>query len=153
MSLNIEHYPNHRFELFPFPDFTIDLNESVKKQLKRGETLTNTTALKIFKEIKSKSDILSFLTKPITLISLGASISAFGILMAALCPPFVAPVFIVITILIGILGAKIFAYSILNYVNDFLPELSRAYADQSEKAAEYIRILEASNQELVFKLV
>lgn len=149
MNLNIDHYPNKNFKVFSFtPVFTIDLNQSVKERLKAGEVLTNATAIKIFKQIKLQSDILSFLTKPIVLISLGASIFLAGLLIPATGLALGAA-----RVLVCALGGGILGFSIENYfLSSFLSQISEAYADQSKRAAEYIKKLEASNQEFVFAL-
>ena len=146
MTLNIDHYPNKSFKILPCtPDFTIDINQSVKERLKEGELLTNATALKIFKQIKLKSDILSFLTKAIVLIPLSTAI-----MIAGFCIPPAGIALLAARVFVAALGGCIVGFSIENYFNNFLPRLSQAYSDQSERAAEYIQKLKSSNQEFVF---
>lgn len=143
MVLNIEHYPGKRFRMFSCaPEFSVDLNNSVKEKLKTGEQLTNATALKILKQIKWKSDILSFLTIPIVAISLSA-----GVLVAGFCIPAFNTALFVAHIFVRVLGGMMLGFSIENSCKGFLPELSQAYSDQSQRAREYIRTLEA-NQEM-----
>ncbi len=148
MSLNIEHYPNKSFQVsflfFPLPKFTIDLNQSVKEKLGENQELTNSLALKIFKEIKLKSDILSFLTKPIVLIPL-----SFAVLAASFALPATGIVALkVIGLIAWALGCCILGFAIRE--PDYLSQLSRAHSDQSKRAAEYIQNLESSNHEFVF---
>lgn len=146
--INIDHYPARRFILCGCtPIFSVDLNQAVKEKLKNGEQLTNATALRILKEIKWKSDIRSFLTKPIVAISV-----SLGVLIAGLCIPTAITVLTVTSMLLQILGAGMLGYSLENYWNDFLPDLSRAYSALSQKASEHITVLEAASQEMQFVL-
>lgn len=151
MHLNIDHYPDRTFKILPCTPFlNIDLNESVKKKLKEGEVLTNATALKILKQIKLKSDVLSFLTKPIVLISLSTVIMIAGSFIPVAVAGAAAVVLIAAQVLVVALGASIFGYTVENYFNDFLPQISEAYRDQSQRAADYIQRINSSNQEFVF---
>lgn len=147
MSLNVDHYPNKFFNLsifFVFNHiFKVDLNQSVKEKL-GSQQLTNALALKIFKQIKLKSDVLSFLTKPIVFIPLSVAVFAAGFVL-----PQTGIALAAIGIMLCTLGGGMLGISIRD---NFLSQLSQAYSDQSKRAAEYIKNLESSNQEFVFKL-
>ena len=152
MAFNIEHYPNRRFDIFPFtPTVSVDLNKSVKKKLSDGEQLTNATALNILKQIKWESDILSFLTKPIVAIVLSN-----GVLGAGLCIPAAGIVLWLARIFVSVLGGGMLGFSIENSfrclgkslcIKGLFPQLSQAYSDQSQRANEYIRTLEGTDHE------
>lgn len=146
MSLNIEHYPNRPFKVFTH-GFMIDLNQSVKEKLGAGQKLTNALALKIFNEIKLKSDILSFLTKPIVFIPLSVAVFTAGFLL-----PETGIALVAIGIMICALGGAMLSISRAERSNGFLSNLSQAYSDQSKRAAEYIQEVRSSQQELVFTL-
>jgi len=149
--MNIDNYPNSYIYKFPLISFfTIDLNQSVKEKLKPGEVLTNATALKIFKQIKLKSDVLSFLTKPIVLIPLSASILVTGFFIPVPGSAVIATAIAVGVFVLSLLSSFVLGYSIQNRGN--LSKLSQEYKDQSRRAAEYIRAIKASNQEIVFSL-
>ena len=148
MALNIEHYPGRKFSMFSFtPEFSVDLNKSVKDKLNEGEQLTNATALKILKQIKLKSDIISFLTKSIVAISFSA-----GVVVAGFCIPAAGTALFVAGIFVRALGGGMLGYSIENSFNGFLSQLSQAYRDQSQRAGEYIRTLEIADHEMRFIL-
>lgn len=146
MSLKIEHYPNKSFAIFSFtPEFDVNLSKSVRENLSENEQLTNATALKILKEIKLKSDVLSFLTKSIVAFPLSA-----GILIAGLSFPVIGTVSLIAGIFLGALGGGMFGYCIENSL--FLSLMSKAYSDQSERAGEYIKTLETTDHEMQFEL-
>lgn len=145
MSLRIDHYPNQLFAInFPFGlnyTFKVDLNQSFKDKL-GSEQLTKALALKIFKQIKLKSDILSFLTKPIVFIPL--SVAAFA---AGSTLPNAGIALIATRLIVCLLGYGMLRMSL--EVN-FFSLLSQTYSNQSKRAAEYIKNLESSNHELAF---
>jgi len=138
MAINVECYPNRNFQwLFFTPMFNVDINQAVKDKLRPGEQLTNATALRIFKQIKWKSDMLSLLTKPIVSISLSCIVLLAGFFIPASgIALYAARVFV------STVGGSMVGYSFENGFNGFLPLLSRAYRDQSQRASEYIRIIE-----------
>lgn len=151
MSLNIPHYPNisvqqSLFFVFTY-NFKIDLNQAVKEKLGRGQELTNALALKIFKQIKLESDILSFLTKPIVFIPLSVAVCTAGLVW-----PETGVALVAIGIMICALGGGMLGTSIREPFDNFLSQLSQAYSNQSKRAAEYIKNLESSNQEFLFTL-
>ena len=79
MDLIIEEYPYASFAFISgLKPITIDLTQSVKEKLKKGERLTNETALKIFKQIKWKSDIV-ILDKTGRFNPIGCSIIGCGL--------------------------------------------------------------------------
>jgi len=135
--------------------FRIDFNQEVREKLK-GEELTNALALKIFKQVKLKSDILSFLTKPIVCISLLVAMTAIGVCLPIFLPATPAMVVIalgitgcLLAIVLGGIGADVLVRDVLaNLISDddkdrsLLTQLSQAYRDQSEQAAHYISQLE-----------
>lgn len=151
MRLNIDYYPNKQFQFscfsIPVYNFKIDLNQAVKEKLNRGQELTNALALKIFKQIKLKSDVLSFLTKPIVFIPLAAALLATDFFL-----PKTGIVLVAVGVMIRALGGFMLGISISDSFDNFLYPLSQAYSDQSRRAAEYIQNLESSNQEIVFTL-
>lgn len=158
MSINIEHYPNKNFSIFPFtPVFSVDLNKSVKEKLNEGEQLTNATALKILKQIKWKSDIFSFLTKPIVAIALSAGVFGVGLAISAagaagLAIPVVGIALVAAGLFVSVLGIAMVGHFIENSLNGLLSRLSQAYRDQSQRASEYIGTLETADHEMRFVL-
>ncbi|MCP5506702.1 MAG: hypothetical protein H7A37_00135 [Chlamydiales bacterium] len=155
MDVRIESNPSVAFRTFPsLVTYSIDLNRSIKEKLKAGEQLTNATALKILKQIKWKSDVISFLTKPVFVISLSS-----GVFLAGMCTLIVAPfipvagiVLFAVGLLFGTLGVGMLGDSIKHSLSGFLPFLSQAYGIQSRQASEYIRIIEDADHELQFVL-
>ena len=150
MAININHYPGREFYLIEglTPAFAVDLNQSVKEKLKEGERLTNETALKIFKKIKWKSDVLSFLSKPVVLISAAVTLSAIAFsspVATGLALKIIRSVFFAFT------GA-FFGYSIWSSLNGSLSQISQAYKEQSERANKHIKTIEAADHELEFNL-
>lgn len=145
MNLHIEHYPAVGFvgPITSIPWF-IDIHEAVKGKLKEGEQLINATALKIFKQIKWKSDVYGFLTKPVVLISLSAAILTIGVAIRSVTergPAYVAGV------IVSALGAGLLGFVVQNTYNGFFSKLSEAYRDQSNKAKEYIGQIEAAKDQ------
>ena len=150
MAIDISHYPQRSFNLIGgiTPTFTVDLNQSVKEKLKEGEKLTNETALKIFKQIKWKSDVLSFLTKPVVLLPLAAIL--FGVSFSM--PVATGLALKIASLVFSVLTGLFLGYILWNFLNGILPQLSQAYKQQSERANEHIRALKAANHELEFNL-
>lgn len=144
MDLNIEHYPNNRTYFINFLnksifEFKIDIQESVKGKLKEGEQLTNETALTIFKQIKRKADVLSFLTKPVVALSLTT-------IMFAISSGTPAPKQALASIAKSIadaITAILFGLTIKLSIDGFMTQISQAYKDQSNKVKEYIAQVEA----------
>jgi len=157
MSLRIEHHPNKSFEPFCFREislsyrFKIDLNQAVREK-SRGEALTNDSALKILKQIKLKSDILSFLTKPVVFFP-----SLFALTTATLCLPVIP----------GAVGTVVVAAKVISYVvsffgvgymmaeifeTPFFSKISNAYNKQSSAAATYIALIELAQEPVAFFL-
>jgi hypothetical protein len=145
--LSIEHYPNKSFGVRFYPrifSFTIDLNQSVRNKLKAGEVLTNELAVKIFNQIKWKSDVLSFLTKPVVFIP-----SAVAVTVAGFAIPMTGVALTVTSLALCSLGGFMGGLSYMELCsNKILSELSQAYSEQSTRAAEYIKKLENSNIDL-----
>ena len=149
MNLQISSNPNKDFYLFsifstPYGFFNVNLRRSVEAKTK-GEALTNATALNIFKQIKWKSDVLSFLTKPVVCISLSA-----GLLVGSLFLPSISLSLLkILPYICGIAGGLL-GYSIENSIKGFLPAVSQAYREQSEEAAKCIAILEQADHDMTF---
>lgn len=149
MRLNIEQYPNKTFLLSSLtPAFNINIQNAVKGKLQLNEQLTNATALKIFKQIKWESDVLSFLAKPIVLIPLSVAICATSFLLQPTALPL-----IILKVFISTLSGGLVGYSLENSYNGFLSKLSLAYSEQSSRANEYIRTLENHEGEMEFSFV
>jgi hypothetical protein len=147
MTINFEHSPYQTFQLLPcLPEVTIDMSRSVQNKLKPGEQLTNATALRILRQIKRESDVLSFFTRPIVLISL----SIVGVLTATTLF-LMNPILRVAGAIALVAACGVAGYTIENTFNGFLPKVSRAYSEQSRLAAEHIRTIENSTHELSFR--
>lgn len=125
------------------PPFKVSIFHSVSEQ---STGFNRETALKIFQEIKVKSDILCIISKPITVISFGAAVLIGGALLAL--SGIVA--LVAAGIFIAVVGAGILGYGIYNTCNGLLTELSEAYANQSQKAQELIDCAEKPTNILFF---
>lgn len=164
MSLTITHSPGKSFamgSIFGPKVLNLDLNKEVKKHLGSRENLTNEKAVKILKEIKWKADVKAFFTKPIVLIT--ASIT--GMLLATALPFASAAipltnVALVITklaidvfsIFLGMVSGGVLGFSAVTTFNGILPAISKGYSDMSAKASEYIKQIQASEEELKITL-
>lgn len=147
MNLNIAHYPNLTFtgNILFFPlRLKIDLNESFKEKLGNSQA-TNALALKILKQIKLKSDVVSFLTKPVVFIPLSVVVTIAGIVI----PP-TGIILTAISIILCLVGGTMLSISIRSSYDNYLSLVSQAYSDQSQRAATYIQQIESSNQQLTF---
>jgi len=133
--------------------FTIDLNQTVREK-SRGEVLTNESALKIFKQIKLKSDILSFLTKPVVFFPLVFAVAPALTAISCSLPvihgamAIVRVAAIIISFVVGAFGVGLFWAHIFKSAS--LSELSQAYNDQSIKASQYIMQIETAKKPLQF---
>lgn len=147
MNLNLAHLPVKHISLYffciPVFDFKMDLDQAVKEKLNNGQKLTNDLAIKIFKEIKLKSDVLSFLTKSVVFITLSATVSIIGFLL-----PLTGIVLGILKVTLCLLGGYLVGM-VMKLPNNFLSQVSQAYSEQSKQAAEYILQLESSKQEFV----
>lgn len=129
----------------PLISYTIDFTQSVRNLMGKNENLTNETALKIFKQIKLKSDIISFLTRaivfiPLTFVPFGlAAVTSFRMTLLPLSMFFSA------------LGGSMLGLLAYAFIDNRLSKISKAYSDQSQQAADYIKKLETSKQEFVFR--
>lgn len=144
MTLHIDHFPGVAFYVCN-REVGIDIHKSVKEKLGKEAQLTNATALKILKEIKWKSDVLCFLTKPVVAISLSAAV-----LVAGFCIPAVGVALLAARIFVCSVGGGMVGFSVGSSVNGFLSQLSDAYSQQSRMAAIYIEGIEGANQEIKF---
>lgn len=143
MALTIEHYPNARLQIGGRL-LTIDLHEAFQKKL-AGEQLTNAKAIIILKEIKWRSDVLSFFTKPVVLIPF----SIIVLISSFLCPlSHIA--FIILGILLASIGGGLLGGSVYFTYNKILPKISEAYSQLSTRASEYVRQIEVANRPMNF---
>ncbi|MEM1283110.1 MAG: hypothetical protein AAGG81_06105 [Chlamydiota bacterium] len=143
MSIEIKHRPCTRYN-HPFFKININLNESVKSYLDKGEKLTNKKSIEILKSIKWKSSLKSFLTKPIVIIPMGIAISAVGIALAGAFPPIFPLALLVATVGGAILGTSVGAY----WKGD-LQEISKAFSQESKYAEELLeKLVKDKNLEL-----
>lgn len=140
MSLLISSLPNNneQIQLFSFaPSIKINLNESMQKREKKGETLTKEVAIKRLKWIKFKSDVLSFVTNPRKIVDIGLLIA---------CPlffiPVVGPALIAARVSACVLSFLVIGFSVSKW--ESLAKLSLAYKEQSKLAAQHIKHLESS---------
>ena len=146
LSLLIDHYPQKVFSFFDHfgPIISVNLNIAFIKQLKPHDKLTNALALKIFNRIKIHATILSFLTKPVVVISFSGAIAALGagllingLVLTGLC--------------ICLLGIVLLGASIKSSRHGVLSELSQSYQKLSEKAASHSKTIQLSKgADLIF---
>ena len=142
MSLAISHHPYKDFQMsfllnLVSYNIKIDLNHSVKKKLGETKELTNEVALKILKQVKLESDILSFLTKPIVFIPLSFATLAIGMII----PP-TGIALIALGFLVCLVAGSMLGLGIQEFYNSFLTQLSEAYGEQSKEAARCISSLQ-----------
>lgn len=121
-------------------NFTVSMHDSVQRRLNQGEVLTNARAVEILKQVKLKSDVMWFITKPIVVIPF-----SIALLIGSFCIPATTIVALAILniLLCGVAGGLV-GFTIQNTWNNMLPQLSQAYSDQSQEASALIVQLEAN---------
>lgn len=141
---------------------TVDLNATIQEQLPQDEILTRDLALSILKNIKLKSDVISFFTKPALLITLAVVTSALiisatlvGVIALAKLPVLTTGM-IVATVALRCFSAIICAlsgYMISAFISnrEQFSTISTLYAQQSARAAGYIARIE-SNEAAAIRL-
>lgn len=85
------------------------------------------------------------MTKPIVVFSLSVGVLIAGLYMSA-----AGTALSVAGVFVSMLGGVMFGFSLEHSFNGFLSKLSQAYSDQSQRASEHIRALEASDDEMMF---
>lgn len=140
------------FQLDVFKKFSFEINakNSIKKRLPHAEFVTNEQALKVLKYIKIKSDVMSFLTKPIVFISLGALVLVTGAYCAALSTHCFA--LGILGVPLASIGGGLIGFGFENGIlRKWLVELSKAYANQSKIAADLIAQITTENDFQIVK--
>lgn len=149
MKLNVEHSSLQKYRLLPCTsDFTVDIHEAVSQQVKDGDKLTNEAALQVFKKIEWKADIKAFLAKPIFLIPTSIAILVPGCALLTVTGTAAA----VMGLLLRMTGAGLLGYTLENWWNGFLNNISSAFENQSALAREYIQKIEGAKQSIQFVL-
>jgi hypothetical protein len=133
MSLYIDHYPNKNFD-----GLRIDIHQAFKEKLGKEE-LTNDLALKIFKRIKFDSDVKSFLSKPVVMITSAVASTATGFALLH----FGGIALIVTGFVACMLGTSTLSVLMSEEFRNFFSRISQAYSEQSERAAEHIEQLQS----------
>ena len=146
--LEIPRSLNSQFNVPCIGPITVDIQKAVASRVPQDGNVTNAIALKIFNSIKLESQILSFLSTPIGLFSVGALIASTGIFICTIASVFTFPI---IAIIVGIAASTIGGFGIgffgtMAVCGDKLfPHLTAAYDRQSALASEYItKIRQAS---------
>lgn len=144
-TITIQSHSSIMFQIRPFSPFRLDLAQAVRDK-QHSETLTNAVAIRILKEIRIKSQIMSFLTKPVVLIPVGILLVAGALTASFLIPPSTSLVLNIASIIFcallsGVAGGFL-GFSIENTFTGFLPQLSEAYNDQARHASHYIAQLQ-----------
>lgn len=148
MNINSVTIPNEVITAFSINFFgknilnvSINLGESFQKRADLN-TLTTETAIKILKNIKLKSDILSCLTKPVVLIPLSLTVMTVGFIFSAFSVNSFALSFL--GILFSAVGGGMTGLSLKFTFTDLLPLVSKAYRKQCQLAEQLIKELEAN---------
>lgn len=143
--MNFIPHPNGSFDLSCFGislhRFQININQSFREKLENNKP-TQALTLKILKQIKLKSDILSFLTKPVVFISLSVAVMTTGFVL-----PATGIVLVAIRTMSVVLGSRILDFFMRSNNDNFLSRVSEAYGKQSQQAATYITVLESCHDE------
>lgn len=139
MDLNaIPHSPNAHFFIFGNA-LTIDLNLSVKKRLGSDNDLTNEKAIKIFKDIALKSNLVAFLTSS-SVIVVFASLAFTAAFIISV--NITTPILVITQIFLFVFGGSILGYAFFNPFNT-ISLISQAYTTQGKLAQEQLLKLDS----------
>lgn len=133
-----------------FGDFRISLVDTLNRKVNVAE-LTNLTALKVLKEIRFESSLLSLALSPVAIIILSASVPC--ILFGAIVITGVETALITLALLVAAVAFTLTIAHILDNTigNDDLHKMSRAYENQAREAKDYVATLERQVTELTFR--
>ena len=135
------HCPNATFELPFYGLVTLDINQSIRTEMKEDKDLTNEVALRILSSIQLESDVKSFFSRPVGLLTLGALAFTGGL---AVCITIMGFAFPLIAAIIGVASTTIgggligISTTLLLFNENCFEDITRAYDDQSKLAATYI---------------
>ena len=116
---------------------TVGLSASLRKKTPTTE-LTGEVAIPSLKQIKRKSDVLSFLTNPKVFTVLSVAVLLAGVFL---------PIF-ALSLVVCFVGGAMLGYAIVDAcrTNKTLPSLSEAYKKQSTDAEGFIKAINAERR-------